>query len=304
MSWLSNITGKAEEFLNKIDQSAAQALHKEEEEQRLNLSLPLTREVTSLGSPPSSSRDHNVDRAAYSVPSKTTFKKDNSASSFVSTPIKANKAAPLVGSSGVAKQTGKVTVKPPADSVTKQASSTGPQGAGTQEQKTSSASAPAKKKLDTDEALFDFLNSSEPLEANKKKAAPPPSVVDPPRHSRQSSTSSVVSNKGGKSNADTPVSTSGSSIVHVDALPLDSDRGSPSEPDGSADVLALADAMMEQSPSNSVSSNQDGDHSAELNQKISSLELENKLLKNEVASLNQEMATVLQRSKDSQSGNL
>jgi hypothetical protein len=67
-------------------------------------------------------------------------------------------------------------------------------------------------------------------------------------------------------------------------------------------VAALEDAMLEQSPSNSVHSNQETEPHGELEQKVSSLELENKLLKNEVASLNQEMATVLQRSKDAQNG--
>lgn len=83
-----------------------------------------------------------------------------------------------------------------------------------------------------------------------------------------------------------------------------SDHGdvSPTELDGTTDVAALEDAMLEQSPSNSVHSNQETEPHSELQQKVSSLELENKLLKNEVASLNQEMATVLQRSKDAQNG--
>ena len=37
-------------------------------------------------------------------------------------------------------------------------------------------------------------------------------------------------------------------------------------------------------------------------QHLSSLELENQLLKNEVASLNQEMTSIIQRAKDSQKG--
>lgn len=87
-------------------------------------------------------------------------------------------------------------------------------------------------------------------------------------------------------------------------MSLFSDHGdvSPTELDGTTDVAALEDAMLEQSPSNSVHSNQETEPHSELQQKVSSLELENKLLKNEVASLNQEMATVLQRSKDAQNG--
>lgn len=83
---------------------------------------------------------------------------------------------------------------------------------------------------------------------------------------------------------------------------LDHGDVSPTELDGTTDVAALEDAMLEQSPSNSVHSNQETEPHSELQQKVSSLELENKLLKNEVASLNQEMATVLQRSKDAQNG--
>ena len=39
-------------------------------------------------------------------------------------------------------------------------------------------------------------------------------------------------------------------------------------------------------------------------QQLSSLELENRLLKNEVASLNQEMSSLINRAKDSQDGKL
>jgi hypothetical protein len=61
-----------------------------------------------------------------------------------------------------------------------------------------------------------------------------------------------------------------------------SERGSPSEPDGNVDVATLAEAMLDQSPSNSVHSNQDQESHDGAQQNLSSLELENKLLKNEV----------------------
>ena len=216
MSWLTNITGKAEQFLNKIDQSAAQALHKEEEE-RLNLSLPLTSDVTSLGSPAPSAKDRVQERAAYSVPSKLSAKKESNPPLFASTAIKSNNSqqSGVSGGSNTAKPNLK-SAKSQSDTAVKGV----PQGGNIPEQKASPSTGSAKKKLDTDEALFDFLNSSEPAEATKKKVvpvAPPPESVS--RHSRQSSTSSVISNKGGKSNADTPVSTSGSSLVHVESVP-------------------------------------------------------------------------------------
>lgn len=65
----------------------------------------------------------------------------------------------------------------------------------------------------------------------------------------------------------------------------------------------LADAMMDQSPStSSVHSNQEIESTGDSQQKLSSLELENKLLKNEIASLNQEMSSVIQRSKTAKQG--
>ncbi|XP_061173626.1 golgin subfamily A member 5-like isoform X2 [Saccostrea echinata] len=289
MSWLSGLTGKAEDFLNKLDQSAAQALTKTEEEGLLNTSLPVT---SDRHSPPSSLSTRHLQQAgSQSVPAKTSRTGGDFSSYGVSTPVRQSSK---LQTSGTPK-----TVKPKTTETTpKQA----PPESNISQDVTS------KKKIDTDAALFDFLNSPEPLETKKTESSETKKKTTPAssaRHSRQSSTSSVVSNKGGKviQESDTPVSTSGSSIVHIESLPSGSDPGdrSPTELDGTTDVAALADAMMEQSPSNSVHSNQEVEPHGELEQKVSSLELENKLLKNEVSSLNQEMATVLQRSKDAQS---
>lgn len=287
MSWLSGLTGKAEDFLNKLDQSAAQALHKAEEEARLNASLPISSDIHSP--PPSQSTRQLAQTGSQSLPAKSSRTSGDFSSYGVSTPVKPTK----LQTSGPTR-----TAKPkPTEAPVKQ----------TTPETTTSQDVPAKKKIDTDAALFDFLNSPEPIEV--KKAEPPETKkkttpASSARHSRQSSTSSIVSNKGGKviQEIDTPVSTSGSSIVHIESLPSGSDHGdvSPTELDGTTDVAALEDAMLEQSPSNSVHSNQETEPHSELQQKVSSLELENKLLKNEVASLNQEMATVLQRSKDAQ----
>lgn len=73
----------------------------------------------------------------------------------------------------------------------------------------------------------------------------------------------------------------------------------------SADVDVIADAMKE-SPIGSDQSAPDSDHADVGNEhkvrQLSSLELENRLLRNEVASLNDEMATVITRAKDAESG--
>lgn len=76
-------------------------------------------------------------------------------------------------------------------------------------------------------------------------------------------------------------------------------RGSPAD----MDMAALEDAMQDQSPSNSVHSNQDIE-SRDNPMTTSSLDLENRLLKNEIASLNQEMTSLVQRAKDSETGKL
>jgi hypothetical protein len=56
-------------------------------------------------------------------------------------------------------------------------------------------------------------------------------------------------------------------------------------------------------PSSHTSGHQSrGDEGHIQQQQLSSLELENKLLRSEVASLNQEMASVIQRAKDAQEG--
>ncbi|XP_022330942.2 golgin subfamily A member 5-like [Crassostrea virginica] len=289
MSWLSGLTGKAENFLNKLDQSAAQALHKSEEEARLNTSLPITSEIHSP--PPSLSTRQLPQTGSQSVPAKSSRTGGDFSSYGVSTPVKPTK----LQTSAASKTTKPRGTEPPPKQTTPEAPAV-------------SQEVQSKKKIDNDAALFDFLNSPEPLETKKAEAHETKKKTTPAssaKHSRQSSTSSIVSSKGGKVvlESDTPVSTSGSSIVHIESLPSGSEHGdrSPTELDGTTDVAALEDAMLEQSPSNSVHSNQEAEPHREFEQKVSSLELENKLLKNEVASLNQEMATVLQRSKDAQS---
>lgn len=212
MSWLSGLTGKAEDFLNKLDQSAAQALHKAEEEARLNASLPISSDIHS---PPSSQSTRQLAQTgSQSVPAKSSRPSGDFSSYLsygVSTPVKPTKLQ-TSGPTRTAKP--KLTEAP-----VKQ----------TTPETTASQDVPAKKKIDTDAALFDFLNSPEPVEVKKteppetKKKTTPASSA---RHSRQSSTSSIVSNKGGKviQEIDTPVSTSGSSIVHIESLPSGSGK--------------------------------------------------------------------------------
>lgn len=289
MSWLTGLTGNVESLLNRIDQSAAGALKNEGDTSQAS------------GNVASSKRsDHSADAASsrqfYQSPSKlgpaklSQLTEKSSGSPFLSKPLRQTglSKSPSASLQTNTKQgtSGFVSASQKPQTTATVVTSPQPQAITT---------TPGKKKIDSDEALFDFLNSSDPVESARKKTTP----ISSARHSRQSSTSSTISSKGGAKSTDAPPSTSGSSIVHIDSVGPASERESPnSEPDGLADVAALAEAMLEQSPSNSVSSNPESESVGEAHQKMSSLELENKLLKNEVASLNQEMSSVIQRSRE------
>ena len=82
----------------------------------------------------------------------------------------------------------------------------------------------------------------------------------------------------------------------------DSRRNSPTGSNESADVDALADAMKESPAGSDHNSAPEMENNESGDTRISALELENRLLKNEVSSLNQEMTTVIQRAKTAQTG--
>ena len=148
MSWLSGITGKAEDFLNKLDKSAAEAFHIEEETGR-PASITPSEQSTYLAPKTSSSSISTTPSLTSIVPSR------------IGPP--ANTSTPKVGSNAKTSNIGGVK------------------------------SSTAKKKDSlSDEALFDFLNSKEPAEGNKKRVTP----ISSRHHSRQSSTSSMRSGSG------------------------------------------------------------------------------------------------------------
>ena len=62
------------------------------------------------------------------------------------------------------------------------------------------------------------------------------------------------------------------------------------------------DVTVNNDSSSGYHSNQEDGGASVQQQQLSSLELENQLLKNEVVSLNQEMSSIIQRAKDSQDG--
>ncbi|XP_067682461.1 golgin subfamily A member 5-like isoform X2 [Haliotis asinina] len=256
MSWLSAVTGKAEDFLNKLDQSAATTFHNKDTAPT-QITTPSTQQITVGGSKSSS----QILSSSQSVPSRLKDLKGsvNPTSGFVSSPVK---------------QTPVKTAAPPKPAV-------------------ASVSDTKVKKKDTDEALFEFLNSKDPVESKKKAATP----VSSRHHSRQSSTSSNVSHKDIRPTV-VEVTSQVDVVSSEQSQEGESQRESPTGSNASADIEALADAMQE-SPANSEHSSA-GDIEKGDNSKLSSLELENRLLRNEIASLNQEMASLIQRAKDSQ----
>lgn len=159
MAWLSGLTGKAESFLNSLDQTAAKVLHEKEDQ-----GLPVNTKPTGIA---------NVQGH---------------------TPFLSQKASSITPAQSV-----------PAKLHDYQEAETGLSA------KSKSDASSVKKRVDKDEALFEFLNSPEPTE--RRKSTPASSQ----RHSRQSSSSSVISNKGGRGGDNgSSISTSGSSMVHVE----------------------------------------------------------------------------------------
>ncbi|NXD65061.1 GOGA5 protein, partial [Eolophus roseicapillus] len=140
-----------------------------------------------------------------------------------------------------------------------------------------------KKSEPDDELLFDFLNSSEKepngrMDSKKDKSKAP--VLQ--NHSRTSIVSSVsTSTQSAKTIKDNSIRSQGNET------PDSSDSGLGAQGDGMKDSSLSAVT--------SLSANDDLK-----SRELSNLRLENQLLRNEVQSLNQEMASLIQRSKETQ----
>ncbi|XP_068108367.1 golgin subfamily A member 5 [Hyperolius riggenbachi] len=131
-----------------------------------------------------------------------------------------------------------------------------------------------KKSEPDDEQLFNFLNSSDKVHNG---------VLDP----KKETTRQAISPPGASSLQ---------SVKITESTP-DTVQGNPTDPQP-ADIT-LEDDIHDGRASNtsSTSSHSNGDQKS---QELSNLRLENQLLRNEVQSLNQEMATLIQRSKETQ----
>ena len=152
MSWFSAVTGKAEDLLNRLDKTAADALHADD--------------IRDKPPPPP---EPTLIESTVAIESK---------------PLSPSQSVPA----RLHHLSGEADVSPSLVNTPSRSLSRGPS-------KTTSA-APAKKK-NSDDALFDFLNSKDNVDGNKRLRTP----VSSRHHSRQSSTSSIVSStsKGAKS---------------------------------------------------------------------------------------------------------
>lgn len=293
MSWFTELAGKAEDFLNKVDQGAATALSKNQGagssfSSSYGEESAVTNPYNSAAFQAESATTHRVYQSSHDAPGYL---------SAVAGNIRKSSATLLAGTANI----------PSTSSVA--GSNSGSGGVSNLAKTSAGFVRPKKSEQDVDDdMLFDFLNSSDPpggtggnrrdsrRELAKAAAAPvmevqsptpPPSVTPntnlsapstPPSTrgvSRASSMSSLSAhsvktseeNSAKEQSQDTPDS-SDSGL----APPLESSRPEPPAPPP-------------EEPQSQI---------------LSSLRLENQLLRNEVSSLNQEMASVIQRAKDLQ----
>ncbi|XP_061749897.1 golgin subfamily A member 5 [Nerophis ophidion] len=271
MSWLAEFAGRAEDFLNKVDQGAATAL---------STSEARTSPLTSF---------YEGDAAVQSEYKTEGFNKSSGASQHASSYISS--------AAGHIKTSSSASVSRSSTLPGKEASS----GTSNPAKAASSSGFVRRKKsqLDVDDdMLFDFLNSSElPVGGRRDssrdavKAAAPSQVAEaknltPPPLAVPSLPSTPPSTRG-VSRASSISSLSAHSMkASEECSAKEQSQDSPDSPEPCDTRVA--------SPQES------GPPEEPHGQVLSSLRLENQLLRSEVSSLNQEMASVIQRSKDLQ----
>nr|XP_060612486.1 golgin subfamily A member 5 [Anolis sagrei ordinatus]XP_060612495.1 golgin subfamily A member 5 [Anolis sagrei ordinatus] len=261
MSWFTDLAGKAEDLLNRVDQGAASALSKKESPGPAAYSNSHLNEVSDYPKVHQQAREQQQ----FQTSSKSSF------ISSAADNIKHQKATILAGTANVkvASRTS-VEVSPSVEAVSVA--------------RPSSQFVRRKKSEPNDELLFDFLNSSEKepngkkdLKIEKSRAA----VTQ--NHSRSSSVSSVsASSQSLKMGEDASVPNQGNET------PDSSSSGLETEAEVKKDSLQGVEANP------SLATNDNTSH------ELSNLRLENQLLRNEVQSLNQEMASLIQRAKETQ----
>ncbi|KAG5266099.1 hypothetical protein AALO_G00249780 [Alosa alosa] len=279
MSWFADLAGKAEELLNKVDQGAATALTKHQSRK------------SSFPSSYNEAEAFQYSNAGFSTVESDTPHQYQSSSQdkghdFISAAadnIKKSKATLLAGTANVS------TVTPLGSAC---ASST---------KATSGFVRPKKTEDVDDDLLFMFLNSSDPPQGERRdvrrelpRVAGPAEEVEPATAAPlavPSAPSTPPSTRGlSRTSSISSLSASVHSVKTEDGSVKDHNQDTPESSDSG---LAVAQDPAPQEPSTApVEESQ--------SQVLSNLRLENQLLRSEVASLNQEMASVIQRAKDTQ----
>ncbi|XP_029349250.1 golgin subfamily A member 5 [Echeneis naucrates] len=282
MSWFAELAGKAEDFLNKVDQGAATALSKPQE-RTSSFSSSFEREATVK--PEYNTAGYKTDTAV----THHTYASSQDAVSYISAAagnIKRSSATLLAGTANVASA-------PPASG----------SSASTSAKTSSGFVRPKKSEQDVDDdMLFDFLNSSDPPASNRRDSRRELMKAAVPVTDAQSPTPPPSSSPAIPSAPSTPPSTRGvsraSSMSSLSAHSIKTSEES-SAKEQSQDTPESSDSGL---PVPQESSRQEPPPPTEepQSQILSSLRLENQLLRSEVASLNQEMASVIQRAKDLQ----
>ncbi|XP_029453692.1 golgin subfamily A member 5 [Rhinatrema bivittatum] len=264
MSWFADLAGRAEDLLNRVDQGAATALSKSKDHAGYLIYEDMDSEVSS----------QHLEQQQQSTELKyQTYAKANYISSAADN-IKQHKSTLLAGTANV-----KV--------VSRSSTEPHPSPAGDVSTPKPSVQFVRRKKSEPDdEQLFDFLNSSEKASNGrtdtKKEKSQEIFLLS---HSRTSSASSVA--------------TSTPSIKTTEDNSTKSQGHDTSDSSDSGLVGPTGVAKEDTSPSPAAApgtaANGDG-----RSHELSNLRLENQLLRNEVQSLNQEMASLIQRSKETQ----
>ncbi|XP_068195019.1 golgin subfamily A member 5 [Antennarius striatus] len=277
MSWFADIAGKAEDFLNKMDQGAATALTKKQE----RISSSSFFEGESSVKPDYSAVGYNSNAAEKQV-----YVSSDNAPSYISAAagnIKKSNATMMADAANISGSSAATSAKISSGFVR-----------------------PKKSEQDVDDdMLFDFLNSSDPPANTRrdsrkemgKKVVPvtEPQNLTPPQsvttHTIPSTPSTPPSTRG-VSRASSMSSLSTYSLKMSDETPPK--EQSQENPESSDSSMAILQESSEQDPPLSPPTEEPQ------SQILSSLRLENQLLRSEVTSLNQEMASVIQRAKDLQ----
>uniref|UniRef100_A0A673ZYH2 Golgin subfamily A member 5 n=1 Tax=Salmo trutta TaxID=8032 RepID=A0A673ZYH2_SALTR len=303
MSWLADLAGKAEDFLNKVDAGAASLTKPQGRTSSFSSAYdaPDSTETSQYSStgystntsetqqhPYGNSTSHNAPGSGFITAAAGNIKKSKGSLLTSSTTVSTTSTLPL-GSSSTASSSS--SIKP-----------------------SSSFVRPSKKSQSEqdvdDDLLFDFLNSSDPPAASERRevrpreplrvspegsgspqpappalaAAPlmvPSAPSTPPSLRGMSRTSSYSSLSTSTHSAKTGGSEDGSAKESQDT------------PDGSDSGLAVPQSITYISESPAT-------YEEQQSQMMSSLRLENQLLRSEVTSLNQELASIIQRAKDTQ----